>query len=57
MTHNIFEKITYHLKTIVHCPPSIFYSRKKSFSNQLEVNNNNYSAKGFQNVYMYGRDK
>ena len=34
------------------------FTERQSFSNQLEVNyNNNYSTKGFQNVYMYGRDK
>ena len=59
MTPNIFKKIMYHLKTIVYClGPRSFYSRRQSFSNQLEVNyNNNHSAKGFQNVHMYGRDK
>ena len=59
MTSNIFKKIMYHLKMIVHClGPRLFYSRRQSFSNQLEVNyTNNYSAKGFQNVYMCGRDK
>ena len=56
MTPNIFEKIVYHLKTIIHClSPKSFYSRRQSFSNQLEVMSNNYySAKGFQNTYMYG---
>ena len=59
MTPYIFKKIIYHLKTIVYClSPKTFYSRRQSFSNQLEVTNNNYySAKGFQNVYMYGKDK
>ena len=58
MTHNTFKKIMYHLKTIVHClGPRSFYMQQ-SVSNQLEVNySNNYSAKRFQNVYMYGRDK
>ena len=45
MTPNIFKKIIYHLKTIVDCLfPKIFYSNQ--LSNQLEVNNNNYSASG-----------
>ena len=56
MTPNIFKKIIYHLKTIV-CPPRFFTAEgMQSCSNQLEVNNN-YSAKGFQNVCMYGRAK
>ena len=43
MTLNIFKKIIYHLKTIANClSPKIFYSNQ--LSNQLEVNNNNYSA-------------
>ena len=48
MTPNIFKKIIYHLKTIVHClsPKTFFHSRRQSFTNQLEVmNNNNYSEK------------
>ena len=58
MTPDIFKMIMYHLKTIVHClDPRSFYSRRQSFSNQLEVNYNNYSAEGFQNVLMYGKDK
>ena len=45
MTPNVFKKIIYHLKTIVDClSPKIFYSNQ--LSNQLEVNNNNYSANG-----------
>ena len=45
MTPNIFKTIIYHLKTIVDClSPEIFYSSQ--LSNQLEVNNNNYSANG-----------
>ena len=61
MTPNILKKTMYHLKiiAIVHClGPRSFYNRRQSFSNQLEVNyNNTYSAKGFQNVHIYGRDK
>ena len=51
MTPIIFKKIIYHLKTIVDCLfPKIFYSNQ--LSNQLEVNNNNYSATGSK-VYTY----
>ena len=45
MTANIFKTIIYHLKTIVDCLSlRFFYSNQ--LSNQLEVNNNNYSANG-----------
>ena len=51
MTLNIFKKIIYHLKTIIDClSPIIFYSNQ--LSNQLEVNNNNYSANGSK-MYTY----
>ena len=39
MTPNILKKTMYHLKTIaiVHClDPRSFYSRRQSFSNQLD---------------------
>ena len=51
MTPNIFKKIIHQLKTIVNCLlPKIFYSNQ--LSNQLEVNNNNYSASGSK-MYTY----
>ena len=52
MTPNIFKRIIYHLKAIVDCLliPKIFYSNQ--LSNQLEVNNNNYSASGSK-MYTY----
>ena len=51
MTPNIFKKIIYHLKTIVDSLSlKIFYSNQ--LSNQLEVNNNNYSANGSK-MYTY----
>ena len=56
MTPNIFKTIIYNLKTIVDCLfPKIFYSNQ--LSNQLEVNNNNYSANGSKMYKIYGRDK
>ena len=51
MTPNIFKKIIYHLKTIVDSLSlKIFYSNR--LSNQLEVNNNNYSANSSK-MYAY----
>ena len=51
MTPNIFKKIIYHLKTIVDSLSlKIFYSNQ--LSNQLEVNNNKYSANGSK-MYTY----
>ena len=51
MTPNIFKNIIYDLKTIVNSlSPKIFYSNQ--LSNQLEVNNNNYSANGSK-MYTY----
>ena len=52
MTPNIFKNIMYDLKTIVNSlsPKIFFYSNQ--LSNQLEVNNNNYSANGSK-MYTY----
>ena len=53
MTPNIFKKIICHLKTIVDClSPKIFLNYSNQLSNQLEVNNNNYSANGSK-MYTY----
>ena len=40
----------YHLRTIV---PRLFYGRRRSLSNQHEMNNNNYSAVGSKCVYLW----
>ena len=50
MTPNIFKKIIHHLKTIVDCLSPKIYSNQ--LSNQLEANNNNYSANGSK-MYTY----
>ena len=51
MTPNIFKNIIYDLKTIVNSlSPRFFY--RNQLSNQLEVNNNDYSANGSK-MYTY----
>ena len=42
-----FQKDNIPFKNNSPLSPKVFYSRRQSFSNQREVNNNNYSAKGF----------